>query len=277
MDTERRSSGLGKLFFIFLLILIIIGLVGYILVDKKVIKLPVEIGNIIGSGDSTDKNDTVKEEKVSLSIEDASVIELYKNAHYSFNIASIDQYVFNNKKLTLADMDEHYKIGLAGNIFYKNIEYNYLDNSSYVTYEAVKNAYEKIFGPNTFKHIDKFDLNCGPYEYDAVNKTYVNKADGCGGTTVYSLVEEMISATKYKDRIEITSAALFYNGAEFAIYKDYNFTNKIADFDTTGQNSYEPLKNYVKENKDNLQQYTYTFKLNEDGFYYYNGVERTKE
>ena len=37
------------------------------------------------------------------------------------------------------------------------------------------------------------------------------------------------------------------------------------------------FENYIEKNKDKLMQYTYKFKLNDDGFYYYQGFERTKE
>ena len=51
-------------------------------------------------------------------------------------------------------------------------------------------------------------------------------------------------------------------------------------------NRYNELIQFIKgneteekflTNKDNLMQYTYKFKLNDDGFYYYQGFERTKE
>lgn len=34
---------------------------------------------------------------------------------------------------------------------------------------------------------------------------------------------------------------------------------------------------FIKNNKDKLVQYTFTFKLDKNGFYYYTGFERTNE
>ena len=37
------------------------------------------------------------------------------------------------------------------------------------------------------------------------------------------------------------------------------------------------LTNYIQKNTDAVEQYTYSFKLGEDGFYYYTGVVRTQD
>ena len=67
------------------------------------------------------------------------------------------------------------------------------------------------------------------------------------------------------------------------MYKDYNKTTSLGglliDGNTTNyaeerENTYNK---YIEDNKDNLEQYTYTYTLNKDGFYYLNSVERTKK
>ena len=48
------------------------------------------------------------------------------------------------------------------------------------------------------------------------------------------------------------------------------------DNNTLG-NTYETkFTSYIKENTDKVGQYTYTFKLADDGSYYYTGVKNTK-
>ncbi|MBQ8131989.1 MAG: hypothetical protein IJ193_05820 [Bacilli bacterium] len=273
---EKKKKGHGVVYFILILILIIAGLVCYILIDKGVVEVPY-ISNTTEVKEKNTKNtkDTSKEKYTELSIENASVIDLYENVHYRFNITGGDPLVFNNKKLSFDDMDEHYKIGLAGNLF-KDKGYN-TNGEQYYYYKDVKNAYEKIFGPGTFKGTEKFDLNCGDYVLDNAKKLYVNTSNGCGGTSPFSIIEKMISAKKYSDRIEITSAALFYDAADNQAYKDYSTKEKLADVIVGQSADVSDLEKYVQNNSSKLQQYTYTFELNDDGFYYYTGVERTQE
>ena len=67
------------------------------------------------------------------------------------------------------------------------------------------------------------------------------------------------------------------------MYKDYNKTTSLGELlinENTTNNSEErenTYNQYIEDNKDNLEQYTYTYMLNEDGFYYLTSGERTKE
>ena len=66
------------------------------------------------------------------------------------------------------------------------------------------------------------------------------------------------------------------------LYKDYNKTTilettPVPSNTTSNQEERENIYNqYIEDNKDNLEQYTYTYTLNKDGFYYLTSVERTK-
>ena len=66
------------------------------------------------------------------------------------------------------------------------------------------------------------------------------------------------------------------------MYKDYNRTTSLGELlinENTTNNSEErenTYNKYIEDNKDKLEQYTYTYTLNEDGFYYLKSVERTK-
>ena len=67
------------------------------------------------------------------------------------------------------------------------------------------------------------------------------------------------------------------------MYKDYNKTTSLGELlineNTTNNNEEREntYNQYIEDNKDNLEQYTYTYMLNEDGFYYLTSVERAKE
>lgn len=271
---EVKKKKKGGLVFCIFLVLIIISLVGYICVDKGYIKLEKVESNKTDKSSNKENTDS-KESYEEIDIRDASILKLYDNAHYNWTIGS-DQFVFNNKALSVSDMDINYKMGLAGNVFFGNMNVNYGTNTKTISYDDVRRGYEEVFGPNTFDLIEKFNLGCGDYIYNSSSKEYVNTTDGCGGATVDTEIEELISAKKYNDRIEIISAVMYLAGEENAIYRDYNHTNKIKDFGEVAQST-KQLAIYVSENSDYLEQYTYTFKLNDDGFYYYAGVERTQE
>lgn len=227
-----------------------------------------------------DKNEAKHEEKskaVDLDIQNGKVVSLFNNVHYNYGLGP-DQYVFNNSKFSVDDMDENYKFGLASNLLKKE---QYYQEVRKIAEEDIKEAYENIFGPKTYKSVEKFNLGCGDYVYDATTKNYVNSASGCGGATSFIEAEAIIGAKKYDDRIEIVSAVAYLENN--VIYRDYNKTNKIKDitandFANTVENPIkEQYEKYVRENSKYLEQYTYTFKLNEDGFYYYTGVERTQK
>ena len=277
-----KKKGKGAIIFIIILLLIIMCLVGFILIDKKIVKVPFDLPFTSNSTEPKEDN-VIAEQVVDLSVNDANVVELFNNAHYRVNSAgTIDQFVFNNSKLTLEDMDEKYKFGLAANIF---LEKASLSNPSITGYsseireEDVKLAYERVFGPDTYRRVEKIDLNCPVYTLDYNTNTYKANS-GCGGTTAFTVYEKIISAKKFSSRIEITSAAVFHQLGGL-LYKDYNQKELLKELTNEEQaNAFTFYDNviipFINENKDNLQQYTYTFTLNEDGFYYYTGVEKTK-
>lgn len=277
---EPKKKGKGLIIFVLILIIIILCLTLYILGDKGVINVPF----ITKEETTTESKDKVKEEKakvVDLDVEDANVVELFNNAHYGAGIGP-DEKIFNNSKLTLVDMDENYKLGLAANLFKL---YEITDPNTgvvSVSLDAVKNAYEKIFGPNTFTNMTTINLGCPIYKYNSKTKEY-ETTDGCGGTTGMMVQEKIISAKKYSDKIEITSAAVYY-GEVHTLYRDFNKKTTLKTLtesealNEVGNTVYDRvIIPYIEKNKDDLEQYTYTFELNEDGFYYYTGVERTQE
>ncbi len=275
----------GLIIFTILLILCIIGLVFYILVDKKIIKL----NNTVVKNEQVEKNNTNNDNKdeskeIAIDINNENIITLFNNAHhisigpesqiyrdggYSVNAMSIE-----DKMLLLASQwsseVESQSEGISPN----------LTTTYYLDEDTLKNLYERTFGPNTYKQVNQITDGCLTLNYDATNKRYSYVGtSGCGGTSTFSAHEKIISATKSGDRIKIVSA-VFYLDPE-GIYKDYNKTTVLGE-DIFYNNNYtteeiEKLQDqYIDENKDKLEQYTYTYILNDDGFYYLDSVERTK-
>lgn len=151
--------------------------------------------------------------------------------------------------------------------------------------ETLKNLYERTFGPNTYERPTQItDGLCATFTYDEAYQGYIERnGAGCGGTSAFGAYEKIISATRYSDRIEIVSATVYLDGMSNQMYKDYNKTTSLGELlineNTTNNNEEREntYNQYIEDNKDNLEQYTYTYMLNEDGFYYLTSVERTKE
>ena len=274
---EEKTTKKKKYFLFYInlfLVFVVIGLVFYICADDGVIEVP-SINKIVE--DTIKKKSDSKGKYQDVSVENASVIELFNNVHNILNGSGIDQMVFNNTELKLDDMDENYKIGLAYNLFQNKGIYS--DGEQSYTYEDVKNSYEKIFGPKTFKDEKRFSLNCGQYTLDDNKEYYVNEnASVCGASSDFHLVEHILSVKKYSSSLDITSGVVFYDSEEQAVYRDYNMKKKVSDVVLGNEDEVlKELKNYIQKNTDTVQQYTYSFKLGEDGFYYYTGVVRTQD
>ena len=284
----EKKKNKGVIVLIILLILCIIGLVFYILVDKDIIKLNnTTVANEQVEKNNTDDDNEEKDTGVKLDIENENIKYLFNNAHRP-SIGPEAQ-IYRDGGYKVSEMSGEDKILLLygqwkNYVKESSIEIDNNYNSMYYVNEAdLKSIYERTFGPNTYHQVNQItDGLCTTLTYDATNKrySYVGKY-GCGGTTVFSVHEKIINATKYNDRIEIVSATVYLDGMSNQIYKDYNKTKPLGE-NVFYSNNYtdeerEALENkYIEDNKDNLEQYTYTYNLNEDGFYYLTSVERTK-
>ena len=289
MIMEKKKSK-GLIVFIVILIICIIGLVFYILVDKDIIKL----NNTTVENEQVEKNNTKddteeKDTGVELDPEDASIKYLFNNAHrpsigpeaqiYRDGGYKVSEMSEEDKMILLArqwsPLVKHYSTGTSPN----------LTTTYYLDEDTLKDIYERTFGPNTYHQVNQItDGLCMTLTYDAANKRYSYIGEtGCGGTTAFSVHEKIISATKYSDRIEIVSATVYLDGMSNQMYKDYNKTTSLGELliNENTTNNREERENtynqYIEDNKDKLEQYTYTYTLNEDGFYYLTSVERTKE
>ena len=274
---------------IILLILCIIGLVFYILVDKDIIKF----NSTTTENAQVEENNTSEiEEKnkgVEISIDNENIKTLFNNAH-RISIGP-ETPIYKDGGYKVSEMTTDEKFSLLSNQWVSKIETHpdYLrqtnDQITELSEETLKNLYEKTFGPNTYERVSQItdSTGCLTLTYDETYQSYIERNGlGCGGTSAFSVYEKMISATKYSDRIEIISATVYLDGMSNQMYKDYNKTTSLGELlvDENTVNNREERENtynqYIEENKDNLEQYTYTYNLNEDGFYYLTSVERTK-
>lgn len=237
---------------IVIIVLILLGIGSYFIVNKKdndKSKTNVNTNKILG--------------KEPLSTDSAQVVNLFKSAHSSHGFRAEDA-IYKTDGMTVEEMTLEYKFGIASN----SLE----SSGKIIKEEDIKNAYEKVFGPNTYKAVSSFILGCAPYTYNDNDKTYTTTDDGCGyPATLYDINEEIIFSYKYDDRIEIISAIVYTNKEDASLYKDYSAYQKIEEYDVNTFNA----KSYLTENYTKLTNYTYTFDLNKDGFYYLSSIKKT--
>ena len=269
---EKKKDNKGLIIIIVILVIVLLGLGFYILVDKDIIKLK----SITEVEDKEEPKEKIEE----LDVNNENIKDMFNTVHDSFVFGNIDSEIYGNKKLSTSEMENNYKFKLAGRIFYDKM--NQISSSNEmmiyeIAEEDVKSAYERIFGPNSYNQVSKFSLGCGDYNYDSNKKVYSLLQPGCGGTTSFGAFENIIKVLKYEDRIEIIGAVVFADQETSVLYKDYSRTTKLSEFNCATTNYETYFETYINDNKDNLQQYTYTFKLGDDGFYYYTGFERTKD
>ena len=285
----EKKSNKGLIVFIIILIICIIGLVFYILVDKDIIKLnSTNTENTQVEEKNTSENEK-EDEGIELSVDNENIKTLFNNAHH-MSIGPESQ-IYKDGGYKVSDMTTDEKFTLLANQWYNelNTHSDYIgqtnDQITELNEDTLKSLYEKTFGPNTYERPTQItDGLCATFTYDETYQGYIARnGAGCGGTSAFSVYEKIISATKYNDRIEIVSSSFYIDGESKQIYKDYNKTTSLGGLliDENTVSSAEERENiynqYIEDNKDKLEQYTYTYTLNEDGFYYLTSVERTKE
>ena len=270
---ENKKSR-GVIIFIIFLILCIAGLVSYILIDKDIIKLSNSNKENNQINITEDKQEAEDDKGISIDITNENVITLYNNAHQS------KTQIYKEGGYKVSEMSEEDKFTLLATQWHPLMEQKSSSNPDnpnwtlYLDEDTLKNIYERTFGPNTYHQVNQItDGVCTTLTYDATQKrySYVGKY-GCGGYSAFSAHEKIIKATKYSDRIEIISAVVYSDAMSDQMYKDYNKTTSLGGL-LPDENSYDK---YIEDNKDNLEQYTYTYTLNKDGFYYLDSVKRTK-
>jgi len=273
---EEKSSHKGVIIGIIVFILfIVLGIGTYILYDKGIIfpdEKAVEEKKL--KDDTNDKKIDKKEQLKEVEV-DSEIENLFNLVHYGTNSE-----IYTNKKMNVADMSEEYKFTLAHNIYGKDIVKNetLVDGiAKYVSEDSVKNAYETIFGKDTYHSQEEISGGCGNLYYDAIHARYISATpDGCGGTSVFWTKEKILSAKKSKDTLKIVSAVVHYSGATNSICKDFDCNQVIDTYYADDSDTYQYLEDYIGTHQDKLQEYTYTFHI-EDSGYRYEGFERTKE
>ena len=170
-----------------------------------------------------------------IDIANENIITLFNNAHH-LSIGPETQ-IYRDGGYKVSEMSEEDKMTLLARQWSPLVEQIGPSSSDgytwtlYLNEDTLKDIYERTFGPNTYHQVNQItDGLCTTLTYDATDKRYLYVGKyGCGGTTVFSVHEKIISTTKYNDRIEIVSATVYLDGMSNQIYKDYNKTKPLGE------------------------------------------------
>ena len=272
---KKNNTNIFLIIIIVVLLLLVGGLGFYIFNDGK-------SSSVLN--DNQQNNLEEKDEGVSLSVDNAHIQEMFRNVHPEDYI-TFNQEMYGYKKRSVEEMDEFYKSRIAENIYGKYV--SGVGSSAYIDEKYVKIAYESIFGEGTYKTMESISYNyiCGGMKYVAEEKKYVSSDNVCGGASGVWIRDEVIDAIKYKDRIEIISANVVIKLDDGNFYKTYETKDVVGNYAQDNLENKEKIDKFInneipefiRSNKDKLQQYKFIFKLDKNGFYYYTGYERIKE
>lgn len=273
---DGKKGYTGIVFVSFIILVLVVGLV-FIFINKDVL---IEKFNKNGNEKVNKKDEVILDNS---KYKDVDISSPYVD--YLFNLVHAkvvggDSTIYKNKKLDVSEMEDFYKFQLASNLYdgyakiYKNAGVGEITAS--ISEEEVKKYYELLFGRDTYKAIEAIPYTCTNMLYDTVNRRYVTTNQVCGSVSPFNAYEKIIDVKKDEDELLITGAVVFAAAFNGSLCKDFE-CNTIIDNFASNETDEEYFHKYIDKNLDKLMHYTYKFKSEDDGFYYYQGFERTKE
>lgn len=264
---DNKKVNIVLIIFVMVLLLICVGMGIFIFMNKDK-KGEKEEQNQNEQVEKIDQTDEVTE----LDINDTLVQSLYKMTQSEY-----DKCGYLNQPLSLENVGDKLNSYNMTDDYKGKIIYDYVLPSKEISEDNMKKAYEKVFGPNTYKVMNTIYFHAlGNINYDSNNKKYIltfepEETWPCV-THLYNK-EVIINAVKNKNSIKITTAYVFNGHFKLDLYKDPKEKEPLG---VAMSLSDEEAISYIKEHKDELHQLTYTFTKADDKNYYYSEVERTK-
>lgn len=264
---ETKKKGNGLLITIIVLLVIIILLLGfYICYDKGIIFQ----GNAEKDKEATEKKEkTEEEENIEFS---ESELEEYVNSIRPVNIGP-SALIYNSNGVKESELSPREKIEYIGvNLNMKAVSNG---NEAYLSENDVKNAVEKVYGPNTYEKTT-FNLGCGDYVLEEATGRYVT-ITGCGGSSTTIVSNPVVEYKATNKKLEITTAYAFYSIASKKMFKDFDLQMEIESrTDDASPMTEESLKEYAKVNQDRLFHITYVFESTDGNNYYFKEFKNDK-
>ena len=215
IELAKKSSKILFLISFLLLILLFIGfgvlyfmdvdLVSYVSIPKKenVSTTPLE-----KTKKSVSVEAVMEDGPVSLDVKDSNLTRLFEVVKVT-NKNDCDDYRYGNKPSVLASsLSSKCRYSIASNIYDKNIK-TALDGRLYVKESDVKNAYESLYGNGTYVKQDSIPCL---YKTEFMYNDNIYFTQKVATEEASSLVpyEKIVSATRSDERLDITSATMYY-------------------------------------------------------------------
>ena len=257
-DNKKEKKSSAALIIIILLIIIVLLLGGFIYLKKDTL--------------FTSHNNETKESNEDIEKEEITFLnsELENYVNYVNPITyDVSELVYDISSVKASELSMQEKITyVGGNIHTYNYHSEDFRTISEITEKDLKETIDEIYGPGTYKRQD-FKLGCGNYKFNESEGTY--KAElACGGSSSFLVKNEVIGYHATKEKLEITTAYVFFNEINNKICKDFNGQEPLEDH--TLERSDKTLKyltQYIKDHKDELYHIVYTFESENGKDYYF--------
>ncbi len=249
---------------IIILLLSVTGLVGYIGYDKLYLEKK-------DKPEEKETEKTVISEEETINANSTFVEDLIGRYDYYFiHDTNLENILYKSEKTTPSEFTEDFIKQTAVSAYYnipRGINTMWQQTYSF-TSEDLKKQIRKLYGPNMKITDSSFEMNCTTYEFDGLNNTYTKKeGSGCGGISTSYLARKIIEATKKEDKISI----------KIAIARVDMLNSQILNMND------QPITGLTTENfninnvVEQLDQFTYQFKYDEDNYnYYLDSITKTK-
>lgn len=201
--------------------------------------------------------DLVKDEQTSL---------LYHRILPNSSNGQWNNYYFSFQKLMADDIPEDIKY----NAVYKSI--NAVDKN--IDEEIFKNAYESIFGSNTYKRMLNFIGGCSNYTFNSSLNSYVKMDSLTCPLNSISILSKIVDAKEKGDSFEIVVIIAYIDRTGKIVYRECNnnltFCSNVleegfANFDEADLGKFS----------NDLLKYKFIFKIVNDN-YYFESVEKVR-
>ncbi len=278
IEIARKSSRILFLISFLLLLLLFIGFALMYVMDIDVmsyIKIPQKevekTKKTIKNGINVNPNPVA----IQIDVNDSNVKAFYNTVKISNTDVCINDKYRDQKEVKVEDLNTTCKFSIASKIYEKKVN-EALDGKLYVKEEDVKDAYESLFGNDSYKKQDSIPCL---YKTNFIYNNGIYFTEKVGTEEGSSLIpyEKVIHVIRIGDKLEITSVVVYYEKVLGLFCKDSNCENSIETVGMDKEYSDEYLDLYVEHNKDKLYQYTYGFEMDDAGFYKYKGYKRTNE
>lgn len=263
-NNNMTNKGVGFLIIVVALLVVIIGLGGYVLYDKILSE-----DSKISTEEKVKKEEKKEEKEVALDVTSKEVTDLFNSITSGWNkYCGVDNY-FADKKVTVDDIDND----LASSIMLYNLIESGVKHAegSTFTKKQVEDIIVKLFGKK-YKYTYKTINSCPSFTYDEAKELYTAGPSGCGGICGPHNMKKVVKATKTDSKIELYVRVLFVgSGENIKYYNDYKTTKEVSV--ETNENGFA-LENDANYQKGSLYKMTFT---KEDNNYVFTSSEPVNE